>query len=155
MNADLSEVERRTVSISQYMEGLKEPFRGKFFTAKHEYRLKEDTIEKLKKAAVGHFIVVFTAEWCKDCWTVIAALALISESTGLQVRVFGGLKKDALGYAFKWRIPPSPPEVNSFGVDKIPLVLIFNKTGVQVGRIVEKPKHLPTLEEELSEIMRN
>jgi hypothetical protein len=155
MNVNPSEVQKRSVSIGQYMDGLREPFREKFFTAKREYRLKEDTIEQLKESASNHFIVVFSTEWCEDCWTVIPALALINEATRLEVRVFSGLKKDVLGYAFKWRIPPSPPEVNSFGVDKIPLILVFNNMGVQIGRIVEKPKRMPTLEEELNEIMKH
>ncbi len=155
MKINPSEIENRTISISQYMNGLKEPFRDKFLTAKQEYPLKNETLKTLKEYARNHFLVIFSAEWCKDCWTATAALVLINEATGMPVRVFSGLKKDVLGYAFKWRIPPSPPEVNSFGIDKIPAIFVFNNSGDQVGRIIEKPRRAPTIEEELLEIIRH
>ena len=135
------------------MNNLKEPFRQRFFEVKRDYRPDKESTTRLKEYANSHFIVVFSGDWCTDCAPVIAALAVINEVTGMEVRVFGGLKKDALSYAFKWRIPPSPPEVNTFGVDKIPLVLVFNDKGEQIGRIVEKPKHMPTIEQELVEIL--
>jgi hypothetical protein len=46
-------------------------------------------------------LVVFSAQWCKDCATNIPVLALISEATGVDVRVFGGLKKDPLSHTRK------------------------------------------------------
>jgi hypothetical protein len=36
-------------------------------------------------------------------------------------------------------------------VDKIPLILVFNKEGKEIGRIVENPK--ATLEEEILQII--
>jgi thiol-disulfide isomerase/thioredoxin len=50
-------------------------------------------INKLESFANNYVIVAFSAEWCKDCAANIPVLALISESTGLEVRIFGGLKK--------------------------------------------------------------
>jgi hypothetical protein len=94
-------------------------------------------------------VVAFSAEWCKDCAVNIPVLALISEATGLEVRIFGGLKKDPLSHTRKWRIPPSPPEVEMFHVDKIPLIILFDKEGKEVGKIIENPREKPTLEEEL------
>jgi hypothetical protein len=148
------EVEKRTVSISEYLNNLKEPFRQRLFEAKQNYRLDKESAGKIGEYANTHFMVAFSGDWCKDCAPVIAALALINEAAGIEVRVFGGLKKDVLSYSFKWRIPPSPPEVNTFGVDNIPLVLVFNDKGEQIGRIVEKPKHMPTIEQELVEILK-
>jgi len=29
----------------------------------------------------------------------------------------------------KWRIPPSPPEVKAFGVEKLPWIIVFDKKG--------------------------
>jgi hypothetical protein len=37
MNIDLSEIGKRTVSVSQYIESLKQPFRDKFLTRKQTY----------------------------------------------------------------------------------------------------------------------
>jgi hypothetical protein len=81
-------------------------------------------------------------------------LALTSEATGLEVRIFGSLKKDPLNSrGRKWRIPPSPPEVETFHVDKIPLIILFDKQGKEIGRIIENPRETPTLEEELLKII--
>ncbi len=154
MKINPSEIENKTISISQYMAVLKGPFRENFLIARQEYPLKNETLKTLKEHARSHFLVVFSAEWCKDCWTAIAALSLINEATGICVRIFSGLKKDVLGYAFRWRIPPSPPEVNSFGVDKIPAIFVFDSVGVQLGRIVEKPRRMPSIEEELVEMIK-
>ncbi|MEM3622647.1 MAG: thioredoxin family protein [Candidatus Bathyarchaeia archaeon] len=152
MRINLSEIRKRTVSASKYIDSLKSSFREKFLTRKHTYKLNQEAIAGLKEIAEKYFIVAFSAEWCKDCAANIPVLALISEKTGLEVRVFGGLMKDPLSHERKWRIPPSPPEVETFNVDKIPLIILFDKEGNEIGRIVENP-HEPTLEEELKIIL--
>ncbi|KPV65265.1 MAG: hypothetical protein AOA65_0300 [Candidatus Bathyarchaeota archaeon BA1] len=63
-------------------------------------------------------MVVFSAEWCKDCTNNVPVLWLISELRGLEIRVFGHLKTDPLNPRERWKIPPSPPEVKDFGVEK-------------------------------------
>jgi hypothetical protein len=98
--------------------------------------------------------VAFSATWCKDCVVNIPILALLSEETGLEVRVFGGIKKDPLSQLHKWRIPPSPPETESFKIDKLPSILVIDIAGNEIGRIIETPKLRPTLEEELLEIIK-
>jgi len=149
MNINLSEVRKKSVSVNKYMKSLESPFREKFFSRKQEYMLNENAISQLKRFANDYVIVAFSAEWCKDCAANIPILSLISELTGLEVRIFGGLKKDPLSHTNKWRIPPSPPEVEKFHVDKIPLIILFNKKGKEIGRIIENPKKAATLEEEL------
>jgi thiol-disulfide isomerase/thioredoxin len=153
MNINLQGIREKTVSISQYMETLTDPFKDKFLTRKQTYQLKTEVINQLKKFANKYIIVAFSAEWCKDCASHIPVLALISRATGVEVRVFGGLKKDPLNTDRKWRIPPSPPEVEAFDVDKIPLILLYNNEGEQIGRITENPEE-PTLEEELLKILK-
>lgn len=154
MNINLSEIREKTVSVSQYMESLTQPFQEKFLTRKQTYQLKAETVNQLKNLANKYLVVAFSAEWCKDCALNIPVLALISEATGLEVRVFGDLKKDPLSHTKKWRIPPSPPEVETFNVDKIPLMILFDREGREIGRIVENPSRMPTLEEELCEIIK-
>jgi len=152
MNVNFSEIRKKTVPVNQYMDSLKQPFREKFLTRKQTYQLKREVLTQLKKFANKYVIVAFSAEWCKDCAANIPVLALISEATGLDVRIFGGLKKDTLSRTRKWRIPPSPPEVETFNVDKIPLMILFDKEGEEIGRITESPRE-PTLEEELLKII--
>jgi thiol-disulfide isomerase/thioredoxin len=153
MNIDLSKIRKRTVSVSQYIESLKQPFRDKFLTRKQTYQLKQEAINQLKKFADKYIVVAFSAEWCKDCAVNIPVIALISEATGLEARIFGGLKKDPLSHTRKWRIPPSPPEVETFQVDKIPLIILLDRGGEYIGKIIENPLEKPTLEEELIQII--
>lgn len=153
MDINLSGIRKRTVSVSQYIESLKQPFHEKFLTRKQTYQLKQEAINQLEKFAHKYMVVAFSAEWCKDCAVNIPVLALISEATGLEVRIFGGLKKDPLSHTRKWRIPPSPQEVETFQVDKIPLIIVFDKEGKDIGKIIENPREKPTLEEELVKII--
>jgi thiol-disulfide isomerase/thioredoxin len=153
MKVGLSEIRQRTVSVNHYMNSIKEPFREKFLERKKVYKLKVDVLRKLRNFANDYVIVAFSAEWCKDCAANIPILALLSEATGLEVRVFGGLKRNPLNPNKKWSIPPSPPEVETFCVDKIPYILVFNKKGEKVGEIVENPEKGLTLEEEILKIV--
>jgi thiol-disulfide isomerase/thioredoxin len=153
MNINLSEVRKKTVSVNQYLESLKKPFHKKFLTRKQRYMLNKEATSQLKILADNYVIIAFSAEWCKDCAANIPVLALISEATGLEVRIFGGLKKDPLSHTKKWRIPPSPAEVEMFNVDKIPLIILFDAEGKEIGKIVENPREKPTLEEELLKII--
>ena len=152
MSINLAEVRKKTVSVEQYLDSLEEPFRERFLTRKQTYTLNQEAVNQLKKVADKYVIVAFSAEWCKDCAANIPVLALISEATGLEVRIFGGLKKDSLSHTRKWRIPPSPQEVETFQVDKIPLIIVFDKEGKDIGKIIENPREKPTLEEELLKI---
>jgi thiol-disulfide isomerase/thioredoxin len=154
MNVSLPEIRKKTVSVSQYITSLAQPFQEKFLERRQAYQLKTEVVNQLKKLANEYMVIVFSAEWCKDCALNIPVLALLSEATGLEVRVFGDLKKDPLSHTKKWRIPPSPPEVETFNVDKIPLIILVNREGREIGRIIENPSKMPTLEEELCEIIK-
>jgi len=147
---DLEEIRRKTVSVDDYISSLSGSFREKFLDRKESYQPNREAVEKLKKKANKYMVVVFSAEWCKDCAKNVPVLWLISESTGLEVRVFGHMKKDPLSPKTKWRIPPSPPEVKTFDVQKIPWILIFDRKGKEIGKIIENPKYMGSIEEELS-----
>lgn len=118
------------------------------------YQIKREVVEEIKQYAKNFWILAFSAEWCRDCAENIPVLQLISEKAGLVVRIFGGLKKDPLNPSQKWRIPPSPPEVKLFNVDKIPLIIIFNEQTGEVGRIVEHPPEGLSLEEAILQLMK-
>ncbi len=153
MNIDLSEIRRKTVTANEYICGLDEVPRELFLAKKRTYLLQPEAVEALR-IYVGDFVVVaFSASWCKDCAEQIPVLALISEATGLEVRIFGGVKGDPLSHISKWRIPPSPPEIATLHVDKLPAIIVFKTDGDEVDRIEERPKKMPTLEQELCEIV--
>ena len=150
---NLLEIRKRTVSVNEYIDSLEEPFKEKYLTRKQTYQLQTEAVELLGTLAKEFMIVVFSGSWCKDCTQNVPVLALIAERTGMEVRVFGGLKRDPLSQTSKWHIPPSPPEVLTFQVDKIPLIIVYDQKGRELGRIVETPKLKPTLEQELCEII--
>jgi thiol-disulfide isomerase/thioredoxin len=155
MHVNLSEIRKRAASVGEYIDGLDEPFKERYLARKQTYQIQTDAVDELKKHARNYFIIVFSASWCKDCAQHVPVLALIAENTGLEVRVFGGIKVDPLSHTTRWRVPPSPPEVLTFAIEKIPLILVFDVDGVEIGRIVESPKQFPTLEQELCEIIRS
>lgn len=155
MQVDLEGILRKTVPVDQYIDHIEEPFREKFLQRKQTYELCNEAAEELKKSAPGYKLIVFSASWCKDCAQNVPVLALIAEKTGLEICVFGGLKKDPLSQTHKWRIPPSPVEVTTFNVDKLPLIIVFDSSRTEIGRIVESAKRCPTLEQELCEIIKS
>ena len=154
MPLNLSEIRTRTGSVSDYISNLEEPFREKFLERKQTYQSNQEAISQLRASAGNYVIIAFSAGWCKDCAVNIPVLAVINEASGLEVRVFGGLKKDPLSQGHKWRIPPSPQEVETLNVEKIPLIIVADREGREIGRIVENPTHQPTLEQELCEIIK-
>jgi len=155
MPFNLMEIRTRTVSANDYINNLEEPFKEKFLTRKQTYQLNRETISQLRAFAGKYVIIAFSSGWCKDCAVNIPVLALINETAGLEVRVFGGLKRDPLNQVHKWRIPPSPQEVETLNVENIPLIIIADIEGREIGRIVEKPSRQPTLEQEISEIIKS
>jgi len=150
---DLDEIRRKTVSVDEYVSAVNSSFREKFLARKQSYQLTEKAVNELKRVADKYTVVVFSAEWCKDCANHIPVLELVSKATGLEVRVFGHIRKDPLSTKEKWRIPPSPPEVKTFGVEKLPWIIILDKKGREVGKIIENPVHTSSIEEELQYII--
>jgi len=147
--ANLKVIMERTVSVDKYINNLAYPFKEKFSKRKLTYQLNKKAVQKLRSYAKDVVIVVFSAEWCKDCAANVPVLALIAEKTGMEVRVFGGLKTNPLNLKERWRIPPSPPEVRTFNVQKTPHIIMFDKQGKKFGIIIENPKPGNTLEEEI------
>lgn len=154
MENSLKRLTNRTVSVQEYLSTMAEPFKSKFFERMTSYILIEEVAEELKKYVHKIFIVVFSAEWCKDCVSNVPILALLTIKTGLNVRVFGGVEKNPSSLKEKWRVPPSPPEIREFEVEKLPHIVIFDVDGWEIGKIVENPPLEKTLEEEILRYLR-
>lgn len=119
-----------------------------------EYKLDAAVVKELKKRAKDYTVVAFSAEWCPDCMRNVPVLNLIAEATGLEVRVFGHMMRDAKSNTRKWAIPPCAPEVEEFGVVKIPLIVVIDKAGEKVGEVVENPPRGKTMEQALLDIIK-
>ena len=115
-----------------------------------------EVLSELEEKAKGYLFVVFCADWCKDCKTNIGYFAkMIKLKPSINGVFFKGLKSAPKDPDVRWRVPPSPPEVNDFDLRKIPSIFILNSEGKQVGEMIENPQVKPTLEEELVYILDN
>lgn len=153
MKIDVDRLIKRSISVQKYIQ---EPGTGyeAFNKKRKEYKVNEEVIEKLKKSADKILVFVFSAEWCPDCYRNVPILDIISEKTGLEVRVFGHIKRSVAGSSKKWAVPPSPEEVDEFNVQKIPYIIILNKQGEKMGDIIENPPSGKTLEETVLDIIK-
>lgn len=152
--ANLKVITKKTVSVDEYINEMAEPFKKRFLERKQTYHLNEKAVRELRGYVKDVVIVVFAAKWCKDCAVNVPVLAILAENTGINVRVFRGLKTDPLNPKERWRIPPSPPEVKTFNVQKTPHIIVFDKQGKQLGTIIENPKPDNMLEEEIIHIIQ-
>ena len=148
----LADVSEECLSCQEYIEQMHMSFKYGFNKVKKSYRLKEDVVTNLERMKDNYEIVVLFADWCSDAKRAVPVLALLEERLGIRIRALGGMKKPGLGAApgVHWAVPPSPKEVNIFGVTSSPTIIIFDKrTGEEIGRIKTRPKHTPTIEEEI------
>jgi len=121
-----------------------------------KYEPIKEVLLELEEKAKGYLFVVFCADWCKDCKTNIAAFAkMVKLKPAINGVFFKGLKSAPKDPDIRWRVPPSPPEVNDFDLRKIPTIYIVDSNGKLVGEMLENPEHKPTLEEELVYILDN
>ena len=153
MKCDLSKIRENSEAVHDYVSAPSKT--GDAFDKRRaEYKLDPVVVEELKKRVKDYSVVAFSAEWCPDCMRNVPVLNLISEATGLEVRVFGHMMRDAKSNTKRWAIPPCAPEVEEFGVIKIPLIVVLNKAGEKVSEVVENPPPGKTLEQALLDIMK-
>jgi thiol-disulfide isomerase/thioredoxin len=150
---DLDNIRERTKTARDYVESMEGKARDQFLEFYNEYKLDPKATEDLKPLAKDLTFVVLSAGWCKDCRFALPVFMYLEEQIGLDVRCFGGIKTAPLDPDHQWRIPPSPPEMEEWGVTAIPWVEIFDSKGERVANIIEKPKVKPTLEAELVHVL--
>ncbi|MFC1804045.1 hypothetical protein ACFL0D_08815 [Thermoproteota archaeon] len=63
--------------------------------------------------------------------------------------------RDAKNSSKRWRIPPSPEEVEIFDLERIPSIYILDKEGKKVGEIIENPPAYKTLEVAVLDILES
>ena len=143
----------RAIPISEYLTGLSEDHKPKYTARRKSYHLNAKILKALQPYVDKFMVVVICADWCKDCVLHAPVLGLISEVTGLRVEMLGGVKTDPLNPNRQWAVPPSPPEVETLSITRIPTILIYTPDGQEVGRIIKHPAIKETLEEELLHIM--
>jgi thiol-disulfide isomerase/thioredoxin len=140
--------------VKQYIESSKEKA-PQFMERYQAYTLEKEMSTKLNCHSDKYTIYAFSAEWCPDCYRNIPVLAHIQEETGLKTRIFGHLMRDAKSSTKRWRIPPSPTQVEEFDLIKIPSMYILDKEGNKVGEIIEDPPTGKTLEAAILDILES
>ena len=143
---DLEKIRAASEPVLEYVEASKEKA-PKFNEQIETYRLDEEAVTKIRCHSDRVVVAVFSAEWCPDCHRNVPILALLNREAGLEVRVFGHLMRDAKNEDRRWRIPPSPPEVDDFDVVKIPHIAVLDMNGEVIGEIIENPPEGKTLEQ--------
>jgi thiol-disulfide isomerase/thioredoxin len=151
---DTHKLDANSDDVKYYIESSKE--NAPQFMERYEgYQLEEEVATKLKCHSDKYKIYAFSAEWCPDCHRNIPVLAHIQEETGLKTKIFGHLMRDAKNPNKRWRIPPSPEEVELFDLVKIPSMYILDKEGNKVGEIIENPPTGKTLEAAVLDILES
>ncbi|KXH72872.1 MAG: hypothetical protein AM326_00670 [Candidatus Thorarchaeota archaeon SMTZ-45] len=143
---DLDSIRKRTKNARDYVESIEGKPGDQFLAFYDEYKLDPLAVEELKPLVKGLTFVVMSA----GC----PVLMHLEEQLGLDVRCFGGIKTAPLDPDHQWKIPPSPPEMEEWGVTAIPWIEMFDSNGKRVAVIIEKPSVKPTLEAEIVHVLR-
>lgn len=149
---DLTALRTSSEPIEEYLSAPSDATEA-FNQRLQDYELDPSAAEKLKAHAGKAYIFAFSAEWCGDCKKNIPVLKLIQDATGIEVRILGHIMRDAKNPDERWRIPPSPPEVKTFNVVKIPHIAVLDAHGNELGAVIENPPEDKTLEEALLAIL--
>lgn len=152
---NFDDIKKRTTNIRGYIDKLEDKDRDIVLEAYSEYKLNTQAAIELKDLLKDLKVVIFSAAWCGDCKRAMPVLLHLEEKYGLNAMVFGDIKADPLNKKVKWRVPPSPPEINEWNVTAIPWFEFFNSKGKRVATLIEKPKVKATLEEEMLYILKH
>jgi len=155
-NHNLEQLRENGLSVNELIEKLSGKDGEIIKENIKKYQPKLEVLDQLAEKAKGYTFVVFSADWCKDCKVNVSAFVKILQlKPEIEAIFFKGLKSAPLDPDVRWRVPPSPPEVNEFDLRKIPTFYILDATGKVVAEMIENPEHKPTLEEELLYLLEN
>ena len=152
---DLDDIRSRTTNVRDYIDSLKDKDKQKFLEVYNNYKLDVDVVDELRDALKDLTVVVFSAAWCGDCKRAMPVMQQLEEQLGLEVLVFSKIKTAPLNPDRQWAMPPSPPEIDEWGVTAIPWFNFYDPAGNLVGTLIEKPTVKETLEAEILHVLRN
>ena len=152
---DLNDIRSRTTNVRDYIDGLKDKDKEKFLEVYNTYKLNTEAVDELRETLKDLTVVVFSAAWCGDCKRAMPVMQQLEEQLGLEVLVFSKIKTAPLDPDKQWAVPPSPPEVNEWGVTAIPWFNFYTAEGELVGTLIEKPTVKETLEEEILHVLKD
>ncbi len=149
----LNTIETKGVSPDEFIRTIKlEKYRQMFKNGVEDYQIKEDVLAKIAEIVkTKRFAIrVFAADWCKDTRKAMPALSIIAiRIPDIDLKILGGIKNVPFDSNIRWMVPPSPPEVDTFDIRAIPTIIVFDKNGEEIGRMVERPEATESIEEEI------
>jgi thiol-disulfide isomerase/thioredoxin len=145
----LSDVTEDVPSITEYIENMAPSYRGGFIRQRDSYTLNKEAVQILKTLIDEYEIVAFFADWCGDSRRAIPVLSLLEQELDFKIRALGGMTKPPFGSKTQWAVPPSPIEVEVCDVTSSPTIVVYKKSGEEVGRMKTRPRMTSTVEEEL------
>jgi len=142
------------VTPDEFLKSIKlEKYRQMFKDTVKETQVKEDIITQIAEIVKSKNVAIriFVADWCKDTRNAFPAIShIVNQIPEIDLTLLHGIKNDPFDKNVRWKVPPSPPEVDTFDLRKIPTLIIFDKTsGEEVGRMIERPEATETVEEEI------
>jgi thiol-disulfide isomerase/thioredoxin len=111
--------------------------------------LNNEAVDVLKGLKDDYEFIVFFADWCGDSRKAVPVLALLEKELEIKVTALGGMTKPPYGSDENWAVPPSPEEVKTFDIRSSPTIIVFKKSGEEIGRMKTRPKNTGSVEEEL------
>ena len=150
----LQDVTEKCPTCVDYIQDMSPTHKGRYLNQKESYTLNQEAVEKLREVISDYEIVVVFADWCGDARKAVPVLALLEEELGIHIRALGGMTKPPYGSKKHWAVPPSPEEVDTFEITSSPTILIFKRSGEEVGRIKTRPRMTKTIEEEILKIIQ-
>lgn len=152
---NLTDVQEECPTCTSYIQSMNPRYGRMYQSVRESYQLNENIVEELKKYADSYTLIVVFADWCGDARKAVPVLSLLEDEAGIEIKALGGMEKPRRPSNKHWAVPPSPEEVDTFGITSSPTIIIFDEDGEEVGRIKTRPKMTPTIEEEILAIIEN
>jgi len=130
-------------NLTEYINNIKNPtVKSTIKQRVQEYRPNPAIINKLSSLTDRYFLVVFATEWNLECRAQLPCLAKIfiaASNAAINIKVID--------------FDENRDIADEMRVLRIPTIIVHDRSWREIGRFVEKPQRLPTLEEELWEII--
>ena len=107
-----------------------------------EYQPNPEIINRFSSLTDRYFLVVFATEWNAECRAQLPNLAKVfieARNAAINIKVID--------------FDENRDIADEMRVLRIPTIIVHDRSWHEIGRFVEKPQRLPTLEEELWEII--
>jgi thiol-disulfide isomerase/thioredoxin len=137
------------MSVTDYIDKMSASKKGGFLRRRDAYNLNKDAVKLLRNLKDKYDFIVFFADWCGDSRKAVPVLSLLEQELDIKITALGGMTKPPYGSDKFWAVPPSPAEVETFDIRSSPTIVVFKKSGEEVGRMKTRPRNTTTVEEEL------